>query len=58
MEHNNALNASCNFNTGYLICDIPDNTVQIVVKIKTTFGKHMLVEDRDRRMVKYRPWGR
>ena len=52
------LNATCNFTIGYLICDIPDNTLEIVVKIKTTFGKYMLVEDRERRTVKYRPWGR
>ena len=52
------LKATYNFNTGYLVCDIPDNTVEIVVKIKTTFGKHTLVEDRERRTVKYRPWGR
>ena len=48
------LNASCNFNLGYLICDIPDNTVEVVVKIKMTFGKHSLVEDQERRTVKYR----
>ena len=42
----------------YLICDILDNTVEIAFKIKTTFGKHTLVEDRERRMVKYMTWGR
>ena len=52
------LNATCNFNSGYLICDIPDNTLKVVVKIKTTFGKHTLVEVQEWRTVKYRPWGR
>ena len=32
--------------------------MEAVVKINTTFGKHMLVEDQERRTVKYRPWGR
>ena len=32
--------------------------MEVVVKIKTNFGKHMLVEDHKWRMVKYRPWGR
>ena len=50
------LNTSCNFNTGYIICDIPDNTMEVVVKIKTMFGKHTLIEDRERRTVKYRQW--
>ena len=39
------LNALCNFYLGYLICDIPDNTVEVVVTMKMTFGKYMLVED-------------
>ena len=52
------LNTSCNFNTRYLIyliCDKPDNMMEVVVKIKTMFEKHTLVEDRERRTVKYRP---
>ena len=52
------LNASCNFNSGYLICDIPNNTVKVVVKIKTMFGNHILVKDQEWRMVKYRTWGK
>ena len=49
------LNVTCNFNTGYLICDILENTVEIVVKIKIMFGKHTLVDDQDRKIIKYRP---
>ena len=41
------LNAMCNFNMGYLISDIPENTVVVMVKIKTTIGKHTLVEDQE-----------
>ena len=52
------LNVTCNFNTRYLIRDIPENTVEIVVKIKTTFSKHTLMEDQERSTVKYRPWRR
>ena len=47
----------CNFNTGYLICDIPDNTVEVVVKIKTNFSKHTLVEDQERRTIMTAPMG-
>ena len=50
------LNASYNFNTGYFIWDIPDKMMEVVVKIKTMFWKHILVEDRERRTVNYRPW--
>ena len=52
------LNASCNFKTSYLICDIPGNMMEVVVKMKMTFGKHTLVKDRERRTVMYRPWGK
>ena len=52
------LKATCNVSSGYLICNIPNNTMEVVVKVKTTYGKHTLVENRERRMVKYRPWGK
>ena len=52
------LNATYNLSTRYLICNIPDNTMEVVGKIKMTFGKHTMVEDWERRTVKYRPWGK
>ena len=52
------LNATCNFSTGYLICNVSDNAMEVVVKIKMTYGKHTLVEEWEGRMVKYRPWGK
>ena len=42
----------------YLIYDILDNRMEVAVKIKMAFGKHTFVEDRERRTVKYRPWGK
>ena len=42
----------------YLICDILESMMEVVVKIKMTFGKHTLVEDREKRTVNYRPWGK
>ena len=29
------LNASCDFNTGYVVCDIPRDTIEVKLKIKT-----------------------
>ena len=52
------LDEEYNFNMGYLMCDIPDNMVEVVDKIKMTFRKHTLVEDQERRTVKYRLLGR
>ena len=44
MEHNTALNLSCNFN-GYLVCQMPMNTVEVELKIKTTRGKYTFNKD-------------
>ena len=57
MEHNNALNVSCNFN-GYLVCQIPKNTVEVELKIKTTRGKYTLNKDTYTRTKRYHPWDR
>ena len=32
--------------------------MEVVVQIKTSYGKHTLVEEEERRMVKYSPWGK
>ena len=57
MEHNNALNVSCNFN-GYLVCQIPKNMVEVELKIKTTRGKYTLNKDTYTRTERYHPWDR
>ena len=55
MENNKALDVSCNFN-GYLVCQIPANTVEVELKIKTTRGKYTLIKDAHTRMERYHPW--
>ena len=57
MEPNKALNVPCNFN-GYLVCQIPNNTVEVELKIKTTQGKYTLNKDTYTRMERYHPWHR
>ena len=57
MENNKALNVSCDFD-GYLVCQIPDNTVEVELKIKTTRGKYILIKDAYTRTEKYHPWDR
>ena len=44
MGMNKALNVSCDFN-GNLVCQIPDNTEEVELKIKTTQGKYTLSKD-------------
>ena len=57
MECNAALNISCNFN-GYLVCQMPTNTVEVELKIKTTWGKYTLSKDMCTRTERYCPWDR
>ena len=52
MALNKVLNAICDLK-GYLCCGIPDNAVEVEVKIKTTWGKFTLIEDDNSRTEKY-----
>ena len=51
------LNTNCDFDSGFFMSDIPRDAIQVILKIKTKWGKHTLTEDQERRTEKYRPWG-
>ena len=57
MECNAALNISSDFN-GYLVCQMATNTVEVEVKIMTTWGKYTLSKDTCTRTERYHPWDR
>ena len=57
MEHNTALNLSCDFN-GYLVCQMPANTAKVELKIKTITGKYTFNKDTCTRTERYHPWDR
>ena len=44
MDHNTALKIICDFD-GYLVCQMPADTVEVELKIKTTRGKYTLHKD-------------
>ena len=50
------LNTNCDFDAGFLISDIPRDTIQVVLKIRTKWGKHTLTEDHKKWTEKYRLW--
>ena len=50
------LNTNCDLDAGFLMSDIPRDTIQVVLKIRTKWGKHTLTEDCKKRTEKYRPW--
>ena len=39
------LNTTCNFKEGLLVCHLPNDIVEIELKIETSRGKHTLIED-------------
>ena len=51
------LNAVCVFD-GYLECKMPEDTVEMELKIKTKRGKYTLHKDTNTRTERYCPWER
>ena len=49
------LNASCSFQNGLLVCELTGGTVEVVLKVKTRWGKHTLIEDKYNRTEKFCP---
>ena len=45
-----SLNSRCNFKNGFFTCDLPEDTILLVVKVKTKTGNHTLVEDTESRL--------
>ena len=57
MEHNTALNVSCDFD-GYLVCQIPADMVEVELKIQPTRRKYTLNKDTCTRTERYCLWDR
>ena len=51
-----SLNSRCEFDNGFFTCNLPDDAILLVVKVKTKTGNHTLVEDMEKWTEKFRPW--
>ena len=51
-----SLNSRCDFENGFFSCDLPEDAVLLVLKVKTKTGNHTLVEDTEKWTEKFRPW--
>ena len=51
-----SLNLRCDFDNGFFTCNLPEDAVLLVVKVKTKTGNHTLVEDMEKQTEKFRPW--
>ena len=51
-----SLNSRCDFENGFFTCDLPEDAILLVVKVKTKTGNHTLIEDTEKWTEKFRPW--
>ena len=51
-----SLNLRCDFDNGFFTCNLPEDAILLVVKVKTKTGNHTLVEDTEKWTEKFRPW--
>ena len=51
-----SLNFRCDFKNGFFTCDLPEDTILLILKVKTKTGNHTLVENMEKRTEKFRPW--
>ena len=51
-----SLNSRWDFKNGLFTCDLPEDAMLLVVKVKTKTGNHTLVEDTEKWTEKFRPW--
>ena len=50
------MNVTCNFLEHNLTCVLPENTMDVLLKVRTRLGEHMFREDIYTRSLKYRRW--
>ena len=51
-----SLNSKCDFKNGFCTCNLPEDAVLLVLKVKTKTGNHTLVEDTKKQTEKFQPW--
>ena len=51
-----SLNSRCDFENGFFTCDLPEDTVLLILKVKTQTGSHTLVEDMEKWTEKFQSW--
>ena len=51
-----SLNSRCDFKNGFFTCDLPEDAILLIVKVKTKTSNHTLVEDTEKWTEKFRLW--
>ena len=50
------LNSRCDFENGFFTCDLPEDAILLILKVKTQTGNHTLVEDTEKWTEKFHTW--
>ena len=50
------LNSRCDFENSFFTCDLPEDAILLILKVKTQTGNHTLVEDMEKWTEKFCPW--
>ena len=48
-----SLNSRCDFENGFFTCDLPEDAILLILKVKTQTGNHTLVEDMEKQTEKF-----
>ena len=51
-----SLNSRDDFENGFFTCDLPEDAVLLILKVRTQTGNHTLVEDTEKQTEKSQPW--
>ena len=51
-----SLNSRCDFENGFFNCDLPEDAILLILKVKTHTGNHTSVEDTEKQTEKLWPW--
>ena len=51
-----SLNSQCHFENGFFTCNLPEDAVLLILKVKTKMGNHTLVEDTEKWTEKFYAW--
>ena len=50
------MNVTCNFLTNQLVCELPEQTMDVLLKVRMKTGEHTFREDVYTHTLKYRKW--
>ena len=50
-----SLNSQCDFENGFFSCNLPEDAILLILKVKTKTGNHTLVEDTEKQTEKFCP---